>query len=234
MVRPGRAQFLFRFEIGNQRHGRGADGPAAGDVRRRVADDEHVARIHAAVAGADAAARLPRQVGPLLGMVAEHPPGKIIPQARRFQLEPGAARDVAGEQREFQVIAAAAGLEEFANEGIGHDGLLGEIGGQVTQVGSEHLRQRPRQLGRGEARGAQRCENDLAVGLAGEREVVQRPAGRPALLQGGGESAAAGAAGMEQRAVDVEQQEFLVHAFPCHILHAKHGRGNPRPGRGPS
>ena len=155
----------------------------------------------------DARERLRYQAVPVGCPVAEGAAGEIVPEIEVFQLQPGRAFVISGQQRQMHVGPARQLIEQRAN--AGHDTFawsgLRQLGGKVAEIQVWKLLECGR-AGRDVMGGGGVGENGR-VGAAGHRDVAKRLTDRKQLLKRPCHRTYTGLAGEHERSVDVEQNE---------------------------
>ena len=149
---------------------------------------------------------------------------EVVPDAVVAQLDLGTAGEVAGEEGEDDVFARLQRLEERQDAGEEAAGGAGDFAGEVVEVAVEEGGDVFRGLGQPVA--GEHVADDAGVGAAGDFDGGKIVVDAEAVAEAEAEGAFARAAGGEEGAVDVEEEEFFVHG-PWGTLWAKAGRLSP-------
>ena len=150
------------------------------------------------------------EVVALDGVVGERPPREVLPHVEGRQLDLGGGAEVAGEQRQPDVVAAGEGLEQRADTGQQAAASVARLLDLLAQRDAIRLAESIEPVlvdVDGSAGVGQRVPHDDAVGAAGQVDLLQRVLESMGLGKGARHRARAGAAGEDQRPVDIEQQQ---------------------------
>ena len=185
---------------------------AAGDVGRRVADDDDLLAGDSARPVSSSARRtaMRRQVGAYGRVRAVGADLEVAGEAGRTQLHAGAADDVAGHQADEHVGVGGERGDQLTYARKGPYAAVAHLAAQRPHVEVEAVRRGLASISSsGTPRGARQVAHDLRVGAAVVGVVVGLPPAAVDLVEGPPDGAPAGAVGVDQRAVDVEEGESL-------------------------
>jgi hypothetical protein len=185
-----------------------ADDFAAFDVPGCIADDKNVlGRKFDAVAFARAAQGMGAKVVAPRAVVGEGAEFKVMPDGEVFELDPGAAQEVAGEQALGEVGAAMERLEQRENAGVQAGTGVRHFGGERVQIAFEVTPDVFRRLW--QAIVAQNFVRDPGVSAAGIFKPVKRAVEAEPGFERGNERAFARATGSDEGAIYIPKDELL-------------------------
>ena len=191
---------------GGDGEGFGADGPAAGDVVRGIADDpDTIGWKRDPCVFAGAAKGVGAEVVTELAVVGEGPERKELPETVMGQFDAGGAADVAGEEGLGDVGSGGGGFEEGRHAGENHGAGMMELGGEARQVAVEIAKEVI--FGIGNAVAGEDLAEDDAIGAAGEVDIREVGGDAEELEQRRAQGADAGTGRGDEGAVDVPKQK---------------------------
>ena len=203
----------FRGGVFTRGDGQGAraDRARASDVMRRIAEDEDAFRREfEAVPLLGAGAGEGAERISVVMIVRERAKFEIMPDPIMGELELGSALQIAGKESEDDVFALPEGIEKGQHARQKRAFLNREFEREVMQITIEKLRE-VFGGGRESVRG-EHLPGDSRIGAARDLhrgEIIVDPETIPKAQP---ERFFAGAAGSEERAVDIEKEQFFVQA----------------------
>lgn len=183
-----------------------ADGAAAGDVVRGIADDpDPFGRERDARMFAGAAEGVGAEVVAMLAVVGEGAEREEIPEAVVGEFDAGGTADVAGEEGLGDVGPGGGGSEEGWHAGENRGTGMMELGRKAREVAVEVAEEIF--FGIGYAVADEDLAEDDAVGAAGEVDICEVGGDAEEFKQRRAQGADAGAGRGDKGAVDIPEQE---------------------------
>jgi len=193
-------------------HRAGADRAGAGDIVRGVAEHENASgRELGAMPFLGAGPRERAERVAVVVIVRERSELEVVPDAIVSQLEFRPALQVAGEEREDDVFAWTEGIEKRQHAWQERAFLNREFEREMMQIAVEELREVFG--GGGESMRGEHGPGDAGIGAAGDLHRGQIVVDAKVIAKAEAERALAGAPGSEERAVDIEKEQFFVQAL---------------------